>query len=74
MKQQNKFDSEQNQELSSQHQSTQNAVQEFSTVEKLLRHDASQTTVPTAIADRLQKSSADFPRPNRSWWKRLLGQ
>jgi hypothetical protein len=74
MKQQNKINSEQSQELSAQQQSTQNAVQEFSTVEELLRHDASQTTVPTGIADRLQKSSAEFPRPNRSWWQRLFGQ
>ena len=26
------------------------------------------------IADRLQKSSAGFPKPNRSWWQRLFGQ
>jgi hypothetical protein len=74
MKQQNKFDSQQEQELSAQHQSTQNTGQEFSTVEELLRHDAAQTAVPAGLADRLQKSSAEFPRPNRSWWKKLLGQ
>jgi hypothetical protein len=74
MKQQKKFDSQQQQELSNQHQSTQNSVQEFATVEELLRHDAAQTTVPAGLADRLQKSSADFPRPNRSWWQRLFGQ
>ena len=33
MKQQNKFNSQQEQELSAQHQSTQNTVQEFSTVD-----------------------------------------
>jgi hypothetical protein len=74
MKQQNKFDSQQQQEVSAQHQSAQNTVQEFSTVEELLRHDAGQTAVPAGLADRLQKSSAEFPRPNRSWWKKLLGQ
>jgi hypothetical protein len=74
MKQQKKFDSQHEQELSSQHQSTQNTVQEFATVEELLRHDAAQTTVPAGIAERLQKSSAEFPRPNRSWWQRLFGQ
>jgi len=74
MKQQKKFESQQEQELSAQHQSAQNTVQEFSTVEELLRADAAQTAVPAGLADRLQKSSADFPRPNRSWWKKLLGQ
>ena len=74
MKQQNKFNSQHEQEMAAQHQSTQNTVQEFSTVEELLRHDAAQTAVPAGLADRLQKSSAEFPRPNRSWWKKLLGQ
>jgi len=74
MKQQNKFDSQQEQEHSAQHQSAQNSVQEFSTVEELLRHDAAQTAVPAGLVDRLQKASAEFPRPNRSWWKKLLGQ
>jgi len=70
MKQQNKFIPQQNQELSAQ----QNAVQEFSTVEELLRHDHAQTGPPASLAQRLQKSSAEFPRPGRSWWKRLFGQ
>jgi hypothetical protein len=74
MKQQNEFNSEHEQNLSAQHQSAQNTVQEFATVEELLRHDAAQTSVPTVLADRLQKSSADFPRPNRSWWQKLFGQ
>lgn len=74
MKQQKKFESQQEQELTAQHQSAQNTIQEFATVEELLRHDAAQTSVPTGIADRLQKSSAEFPRPNRSWWQRLFGQ
>jgi len=74
MKQHNEFESSEEHEFNAQHKSSQNAVQEFSTVEELLRHDAAQTTVPAGIADRLQKSSAEFPRPNRSWWKKLLGQ
>ena len=74
MKQQNNFDSQHEHEHSAQHQSTQNTAQEFATVEDLLRADAAQTTVPSGLANRLQKSSADFPRPNRSWWKKLLGQ
>lgn len=74
MKQQNKFESRQNQELAAQQNATQNSVQEFSTVEELLRHDTAQTVPPAAIAQRLQKSSAEFPRPGRSWWKKLFGQ
>ncbi len=74
MKQQNKFDSEQQQEHTAQQQqqTTQNATQEFSTVEELLRFDAGQTSPPTGLAQRLQKSSADFPKPNRSWWQKLF--
>ena len=63
MKQQKKFDSQQEQQHSTQHQSAQNTAQEFATVEDLLRADAAQTTVPSGLANRLQKSSADFPRP-----------
>jgi hypothetical protein len=74
MKQHNEFESQQNQELAAQHQAAQNAVQEFSTVEELLRHDTAQTVPPASIAQRLQKSSAEFPRPGRSWWKKLFGQ
>ena len=74
MKQQNQFNSDHEQESSAQHQSAQNTVQEFSTVEELLRHDAAQTSVPAGLAERLQKSSADFPRPNRSCWQRFGGQ
>jgi hypothetical protein len=73
MQQKKKFDSQQEQELAN-FQTTQNSVQEFSTVEELLRHDAKQTSAPGSIADRLQKSSAGFPKPARSWWQRLFGQ
>jgi hypothetical protein len=74
MKQQNEFDSEHEQEHAAKQETTQNTVREFSTAEDLLRFDAAQTAVPAAIAQRLQKSSADFPKPSRSWWQRLLGQ
>ena len=73
MKQQNEFRPEHKQEQVEQ-QLAQNTVREFATTEDLLRFDADQTAVPTAIAERLQKSSADFPKPARSWWKRLFGQ
>jgi hypothetical protein len=72
MKQQKKFNSEEQQEHVSEQQLTQNTAQEFASVEELLRYDASQTQTPAAIAQRLQKSSADLPRPARSWWQRLF--
>jgi hypothetical protein len=72
MKQQKKFNSEQQQEHLAAQQSTQNATEEFSSVEDLLRYDAARTTAPAALAERLQKSSADFPKPARSWWQRLF--
>ena len=74
MNQQKKFNSGQEQELAAHHQTTQNSVQEFSTVEELLRHDASRTSAPESIAERLQKSSAGIPKPPRSLWQRLFGQ
>jgi hypothetical protein len=74
MNQHKKLNSEQQQEHTTQQQTAQNTGQEFSTVEELLRFDAAQTGAPAAVAERLQKSSADFPKPARSWWQRLFGQ
>lgn len=70
MKQQNEFNSEHEH----QHKAEQQQAYEFSTTEDLLRFDTKQVTVPAAIAERLQKSSADLPRPGRSWWRRLFGK
>jgi hypothetical protein len=72
MKQQKKFHSEQQQEQIAEHQTTQKAAQEFATVEELLRFDATHTNAPHGIADRLRKSSADLPKPPRSWWQRFF--
>ncbi|HXS68668.1 MAG TPA: hypothetical protein VN761_07470 [Candidatus Polarisedimenticolia bacterium] len=73
MKQENKFKSEQQQEVAAQQQSTQNTAQEFRTVEELLRFDAAHTPTPPAVAERLQKSSAQIPKPPPpSWWQRLF--
>lgn len=74
MKQQNKFNPQQQQQLPSELHATQNTAQEFATAEDLLRFDTAQVTVPPGIAERLQKSSADLPRPGRSWWQRLFGK
>ena len=72
MKQHSKLSSEQQQEHVAEQHSTQQGVQEFSTTEELLRFDAANIPVPPTIAQRLAKSSADIPKPNRSWWKRLF--
>jgi hypothetical protein len=50
------------------------AAQEFATPEDLLRHDARQTLVPPGIAERLGKTIQNEPKPERSWWRRWLGQ
>jgi len=52
--------------------SQQNQAREFSTTEELLRHDAAQTDVPAAIAQRLTHSIEKLPRPSKSWWQRWL--
>lgn len=62
------------QESVTQQQSTQSHAAEFSSVEEMLRHDAIHTPVPPAIAQRLEQSVAQLPRPARSWWRRLLGE
>jgi hypothetical protein len=50
---------------------TQHTAIEFASVEEMLRHDASQTPVPSAIAERLHDSIALEPQPTRAWWRRL---
>jgi hypothetical protein len=74
MKQQNEFKPEQNKEHAAEQQMNQGAVREFATTEELLRCDAETIVVPAAIAERLKVSSADFPKPSRSWWQRFFGK
>ena len=69
MKQESKFRSQEQQKLSHSQQST---AQEFATAEELLRHDAAQTDVPPAIAERLTQSIAQLPQKPQSWWQRWL--
>lgn len=73
MKHPTKLTAEQQQQLDAAQQTSTQTAPEFSSVEEMLRHDAIHTPVPPQIAQRLQKSAADLPPPNRSWWKRLLG-
>lgn len=74
MKQQNKFKQEQQQqhEQEIEQKAEQQQGRECSSAEELLRFDAGQTAVPAAVAQRLQKSSAEIPRPARSWWQRFF--
>ena len=65
---------EEEQHALNEQQSQTQAAHEFATVEDLLRHDALQTPVPPAIAQRLAESVSQLPpRPARAWWRRLLG-
>jgi len=52
--------------------SQQSAMREFASTEELLRHDAAQTDVPPAIAERLTQSIAKLPQKPQSWWQRWL--
>ena len=79
MKQQNKLSSGERHESAVQQQSGQqtgqDGVRDFSSPEELLRHDAAQTPVPSAIAERISHSIQGLPRPQpRSWWQRLFGR
>jgi hypothetical protein len=68
-----KLSHQQQQEQVTGHQSALKAGHEFASPEEMLRHDAAQTTVPPAIADRLQYSLSQTKAPARSWWKLLFG-
>ena len=72
MKRQTKLASQEEQlpELKTQ----QTAAHEFASAEALLRYDAEQTTVPPAVAQRLEESIQNQPRPARSLWQRMLGR
>lgn len=74
MKQQSKFNSEQQKnEESVNQQAQEQSAREFSTAEEALRCDAAQIEVPPAIAGRLQESINREPAPpKKSWWRRFL--
>ena len=55
-------------------QTQQSTAREFTTAEELLRHDAAQTKVPPSVAERLDKSLQNEPKPMRSLWRRLTGR
>jgi hypothetical protein len=49
------------------------SVQEFVSVEAMLRHDALHTPVPPAIAHRLKESLVPMSPPGKPWWRRIFG-
>ncbi len=68
-----KLESTEKQETTELQQSTpQTGAREFSTVEEMLRFDASQTVAPPTVEARLQDSIAAAPA-NRPWWRRWFG-
>ena len=61
--------------ISEEQQQQESKVQEFSSVEDLLRHDADKTVVPSGIATKLNESIAKTPAPEaRSWWARFFSR
>lgn len=75
MKRQSKLTSRQSEleQQLSHHQVQQQGAHEFSTVEAMLRHDASHTPVPPNIAHRLEQSIGQTSSRSRSWWRRWFG-
>jgi len=73
MKHQSKFSEEQKQQPAAEQQTQSASAREFATVEEALRYDAAHTTVPPAIGERLQKSTADLPKPKTGWWRKIFG-
>ena len=71
MKHQTKLSQEQ--QHAAEQQTQKQSAHEFANAEEMLRYDAARTTVPPGIAQRLQKSTGDLPKPKTAWWKRLFG-
>ena len=55
------------------HQAQQEQGREFASVDDLLRHDSEMNPVPPQVGERLNSSLAAEPKPERPWYKRLLG-
>jgi hypothetical protein len=72
MKRQVKHTSQEQEQVSGT-ESQQTVAREFASTEELLRHDAAQTPVPSRIAERLQESIRELPKPKPGWWKRWIG-
>ena len=70
MKHQSKLSQEQ--QYIAEHQAVQQTGREFASAEEVLRHDATQTTVPPEIAKRLKRSTANLPPQKGGWFKRFF--
>lgn len=68
-----RLNQQQREQTTQQQRAQQQSAVEFASAEEMLRHDAAQTTVPAAVAERLQKSIDGEPKPARSWWQRMFG-
>ena len=73
MKRHTKHTTQTSQEHLSHAQSQQATAREFASAEEALREDIRQTIVPPAVEHRLSKSIEGLPKPERPWWKRLMG-
>ncbi|MFO1511737.1 MAG: hypothetical protein U1F83_02300 [Verrucomicrobiota bacterium] len=73
MKRQTKHTSQEQEQLAA-HEKQQVAAREFTSPEQLLKHDAAQTLVPPAVANRLAESLRSEPKQERSWWRRMFGR
>ena len=56
-----------------QSQQSQVKANEFATVDELLRFDSDQNPVPPEVGERLNRSLAAEPKPQRSWFRKLFG-
>jgi hypothetical protein len=65
--------SEEQQSLAQSQHTANESVQEFASVEDMLRHDALHTPVPPSVAHRLEQSLAPLQPPDRPWWRRIFG-
>jgi hypothetical protein len=69
-----KLNQHEHQESALHQQGAQQTAVEFASAEEMLRHDAGLTPVPSAVAERLQRSIDQEPKPSRSLWQRLFGR
>jgi hypothetical protein len=51
---------------------TQSSEKVFNGVEEILRYDSDQNPVPASVAERLNESLTKEPKPEVSWWKKML--
>ena len=64
---------EQQQQHAAEQQTQNQSSREFATVEEMLRYDSAHTPVTPVVAERLQRSVNQSPKPAGSWWQRFFG-